>query len=61
MWVVGVSPGPHKINEGYPHELLNSIYTYMCMYTYACNAHLTPKPQNKKTHILFYGAMVLKK
>ena len=29
MWVEGVSPGPHKINEGCPHLLLEQLCVYI--------------------------------
>ena len=32
LWVEGVSPGPHKLNEGCPHEFLDRFY--MCVYVY---------------------------
>ena len=39
-WVEGVSPGPHKINEGCPHRLLNKMCVYIhmliCIFTCVC-------------------------
>ena len=35
LWVEGVSPGPHKINEGFPRELLNRFSVYMYIDTHA--------------------------
>ena len=35
LWVEGASPGPHKINEGFPRELLNRFSVYMYIDTHA--------------------------
>jgi hypothetical protein len=29
LWVEGVSPGPHKLNEGCPHEFLDRFFVDM--------------------------------
>ena len=42
MWVEGVSPGPHKINEGCPHQLLEQL----CVYIYI-SIHIKKKNCNE--------------